>query len=177
MDAPRDAELTALRQQLEESRVERDAALAREVALAEVLDVINRSPGDPSPVFTVILDKAMRLCDAAFGHLMTFDGKAFVTTAARGIPLAFAEFASQVSLASEHPDSALSQAVRGIDVIHQPDIVLDITRGFVAKFIITMMTGAANTPLITALQYSARIGSIGRKLINVPMAVASAKVA
>jgi hypothetical protein len=33
-----------------------------------------------------------------------------------------------------------------------------VTRGSVANFIITAMIGAAMTPLMTALQYSARMG-------------------
>jgi PAS domain S-box-containing protein len=112
-----------LERQLADCKAERDAALQRETATAEVLQVINSSPGNLAPVFDAILEKATSLCEAAFGILRTWDGERFHQVALRGAPSALAEFYREPWTPTREPGTVAARIAGGETVVNVPDLV------------------------------------------------------
>ena len=112
MTATQDATIAELQRANAELRRERDAALAREATLAEelaardaalaqrntefgerieyqaatidVLKAMSASPGDPQPVFDLIVERARDLCDAYGATVYEYDGTLIHFRAATG---------------------------------------------------------------------------------------------
>jgi GAF domain-containing protein len=97
-------------------------ALDQQTATAEVLQVINSSPGDLAPVFDAMLGKAMLLCEASFGLMVTVDGGAVVTVAERDLPQAFSDFLAQHP-PGVGPDTFFGRAVLGRSIVHTADMM------------------------------------------------------
>jgi len=70
-------------------------SLQEQTATAEVLQVINSSSGDLEPVFAAVLEKAARICDAAFGNIYRWDGDALHLVGTHNTPPALAEARGQ----------------------------------------------------------------------------------
>jgi GAF domain-containing protein len=123
-------------------------ALDQQTATAEVLQVINSSPGDLAPVFEAMLEKAIHLCEAAFGDLGIFDGEQYRWVAAHGIP-DFAEYSFPL-----RPDgnSPMEQLTRGERLVHLADVrQSDAYREFPA-FKSTMDRRAVRSLLVVPLR-------------------------
>src|SRR5690348_11279526 len=96
MTAARDDTITGLRAEIAALRAERDAALARhesdyseriahQAATVDVLKVMAASPGDPQPVFDLIVERTRDICGSYGVSLFEFDGSLIHLRAWNGV--------------------------------------------------------------------------------------------
>jgi GAF domain-containing protein len=100
-------------------------SLEQQTATSEVLGVISRSPGELEPVFQAMLENATRICDAKFGHMLLFDGEAFMVAAMKDVPKGFANYLLSESKVRPYPGSNLARLVEAGKTIHVPDAKAD----------------------------------------------------
>src|SRR4051812_28265882 len=96
-------------------------ALDQQTATAEVLGVINSSPGDLGPVFEAMLEKATTLCGAAFGIMNTLDGERFKTVALHGVPGPLRKLLLSTQ-PQPAPHSGPGRLLRGEDFVRTEDL-------------------------------------------------------
>jgi two-component system, NtrC family, sensor kinase len=109
----KDTEVTRLARELREAREQQAATL-------EVLKIISSSPGDLTPVFDAILERATQLCEATHGHVWRFDGEQLYAVAVRGDPQ-FVGWLRQHNPVRPIAGSAAERIARGERFVHVTD--------------------------------------------------------
>jgi predicted component of type VI protein secretion system len=128
-------------------------ALDQQTATAEVLQVINSSPGDLTPVFDAMLQRATRLCDAAFGIANIYDGERFQAAALHQVPAPLAELWLSAAAPVPGPNSPLTRIARGEDVVHIKDFAATPTyRGGEPRHRAMVELGGAHSYVAVALR-------------------------
>ena len=128
-------------------------ALEQQTATAEVLGVINSSPGDLSPVFESILEKAHSLCDASYGALWSFDGESFRAIALHSVPQGYAEFITGRPFQyAPGRRSGIAQIADGKDFAHFLDVAADQDFQDAPGSRAVVELGGARTMLVVALR-------------------------
>jgi adenylate cyclase len=128
-------------------------ALEQQTATSEVLQVISGSPGDLQPVFSAMLENAVRICDAKFGNIYRCDNDALHLVASHNTPAAYAEHRRRSPLRFNQMPESLRRMVAAKAPIQVEDIVAlsdDVEK---------------RNPIVVA---GAELGGI-RTVLNVPM--------
>jgi len=130
-------------------------ALEQQTATSEVLKVISSSPGELEPVFGAMLANATRICEAKFGTLFRFDGKAFHRAAGIGVPSALAELQKKRGPYLPESGTLLDRVLQTRKVAHSPDYAAEPIPGNAAK-----LGGARSTVAVPMLKDSELVGAI-----------------
>jgi two-component system, NtrC family, sensor kinase len=149
----------ALQQRLDERTAERDEALERETATAEVLGVINSSPGDLTLVFEAMVDKALGLCEASFGGMYTYNSEQFQAVAHRGVPVPLVDYLRQPQRPG--PGTSYERLVHGELVVHVLDISDDevFRSGYPARVAMVELGGARTAIWVALRKTDALLGA------------------
>jgi GAF domain-containing protein len=136
-------------------------SLEQQTATAEVLQAISTSPGELAPVFDAMLANATRICQARFGSLHLYAGKAYRNVALHNPPAQFAERAKG-DVIHPHPGSGLGYVARTKQIAHiedyrrQPSYI----EGHPPAVALADLAGARTVLVVPMLKENELIGAI-----------------
>jgi class 3 adenylate cyclase/regulator of replication initiation timing len=114
-----------LRDELAEARKRLAETLEQQTATTEVLKVINSSAGKLEPVFNVMLQNAVHICDASFGNLLLYDGNVFRHVALHNAPSAWAAERDRDPVPPRDLARVLYSVAETKRVVHVADIAVE----------------------------------------------------
>ena len=99
-------------------------SLEQQTATSEVLKVVSTSPGDLPPVFTTILENAVRICEANFGNLFLYEEDAYRVVAMHNAPEAYANLRMDAPIRPP-PGTALSRVAATKQAAQIADLMME----------------------------------------------------
>src|SRR5262249_12358251 len=143
-----------LEQKLEACKRELAEALEQQTATSEVLRVISSSPGELEPVFSAMLENALRICEAKFGMLHRYSDGAFAAQAMVGAPPALVDALLRKTF-TPPPGVPLDRMLRTKKVVHTLDAAAEENKPLSAR-----LAGARSHIVVPMLKDDELIGAI-----------------
>jgi GAF domain-containing protein/DNA-binding response OmpR family regulator len=129
-------------------------SLQQQTATADVLRVISSSPGGLEPVFTAMLENALRICEAKFGMLNRYVDGAFVTQVMVGAPPALVDALLHKPF-KPPPGIPLDRLLRTKKMVHTIDAAAEENKPLSAE-----LAGARTHIVVPMLKDDELIGAI-----------------
>ena len=101
-------------------------SLEQQTATSEILQTINESPGDLTPVFDTMVESAMHLCQADYGHVYSYDGKLLHLVAAHGEPR-YVSWIRENGPRTPGGSLTFTRILGGEPLVHLADISQDVS--------------------------------------------------
>ena len=131
-------------------------SLQQQTATAEVLKVISSSPGELEPVFSAMLENAIRICEAKFGVLFRYENGAFhPPVASVGVPEVLADFYQQRGAFHPPAGSPLDRLLQFGSAVYTADEAAEPSPGSPAR-----LGGARSLVAVPMLKENKLIGAI-----------------
>src|SRR5262245_24978324 len=143
-----------LEQKLEACKRELAEALEQQTATSEVLRVISSSPGELEPVFSAMLENALRICGAKFGMLHRYSDGAFVAQAMVGAPPALVDALLRKTF-TPPPGVPLDRMLRTKRVVHSLDAAAEENKPLSAQ-----LAGARSHVVVPMLKDDELVGAM-----------------
>jgi GAF domain-containing protein len=143
-------ENTRLLNELRQRTDDLSESLEQQTATSEVLKVISSSPGELEPVFSKMLENAVRICEAKFGIMFGFNNGAFRALSSYGDSAGHS--IGQPHVLSENPNNPLTRMAAAKETVHIADLTAE--RAYIER-----------NPRVVRLVESAG----ARTLLDVPM--------
>jgi GAF domain-containing protein len=116
-------ENTRLLNELRQRTDDLSESLEQQTATSEVLKVISSSPGELEPVFSKMLENAVRICEAKFGIMFGFNNGAFRALSSYGDSAGHS--IGQPHVLSENPNNPLTRMAAAKETVHIADLTAE----------------------------------------------------